>query len=849
MLKDKIDKKQPIVRSVWFTAWKYEQYDALWRAFILRVLDALYPRVDGPEPREQRARKTIDELDDESQKELVRKLNRLEESVYRPVDWQELGRWTVDWWGLAKGSAKTFARLAAAFMPGAGFLEQALKIINSGSDEEAENAVKAFQRQVKTYHLNQLQYMEQFEEIFGEVIKLAKIDRLVVFVDDLDRCLPEKAIQILEAIKLFLEVEGTVFVLGMDKEIVERGIEARYHDWFKPVQASGEDAEGEQRPELPIRGDAYLQKMVQIPFYLPPLGLGDIERYMGNLEEDLTEDDRLSEVTRSVLARGLYPNPRQVKRALNTFRLLNGLVKAREDRYQDGDQKTGLEPGKISPPLLAKTMLIQQQWPDLYRNWRSYPILVPMLEQEYAKRPLTLEEAVLGDRVRSREIVQARTDKTDVKADEKTLPKTIEPNNLLYPYFKYRRKYQRLEQMLTYPPAGEIGEEQERTHFDGLKTADIEAYLMLVSSASESQSEEEMQVSESLLDDLLSGDPVKVRTAIEKLNQGDETAQEAQIRPYRNSLLEVMGDSKFPPPMRVSAGNALAELGDPSFDPSLYFLPNDPLVGFRLVPAGEFLMGSEPNDDPAADDEKPQHKLSLPDYYIARFPVTVAQFGAFCKHNGFKPSNDNSLKGIANHPVVLVTWHEAIKYCGWLTSKLKELAPGALDRSFIEPKSRDLEYKEKEWREFWEGFLRENLIVTLPSEAEWEKAARGVEGFIYPWGKEFDANKANIDETGIGTTSSVGCFPGGISPFGALDMSGNVWEWTRSHFKPYEYDPHDGREDLEAGDNTPRVRRGGSFGSLRWDARCASRYWVNPNNWSWFFGFRLAVRSPLPPKL
>ena len=268
-------------------------------------------------------------------------------------------------------------------------------------------------------------------------------------------------------------------------------------------------------------------------------------------------------------------------------------------------------------------------------------------------------------------------------------------------------------------------------------------------------------------------------------------------------------------------------------------------------------MGSEPNDDPAADDEKPQHKLSLPDYYIARFPVTVAQFGAFCKHNGFKPSNDNSLKGIANHPVVLVTWHEAIKYCGWLTSKLKELAPGALDRSFIEPKSRDLEYKEKEWREFWEGFLRENLIVTLPSEAEWEKAARGVEGFIYPWGKEFDANKANIDETGIGTTSSVGCFPGGISPFGALDMSGNVWEWTRSLWgtefnKPeykYPYKLNDQRESLDAGNDTRRVLRGGSFISNHGYARCACRVRNGPSGRDWVSGFRLAVRSPLNSEL
>ena len=251
----------------------------------------------------------------------------------------------MDWWGLAKGGTKTFARLAAAFVPGAGFLEQALKLIDSGSEEEAEKAAKAFQRQVKSYHLDQLQHTEQFEKTFAEAIQLADIDRLVVFVDDLDRCLPEKAIQILEAIKLFLEVKDTVFVLGMDKEVVVQGLETRYH---QVREGSKKEQVDDERQELPISGDAYLQKMVQLPFHLPPLGLGDIEGYMSKLEKDLTRNEKLPDMTYQVLARGLYPNPRQVKRSLNTFRLLRGLVEAREERYLTGDKEGGLEPEKIA---------------------------------------------------------------------------------------------------------------------------------------------------------------------------------------------------------------------------------------------------------------------------------------------------------------------------------------------------------------------------------------------------------------------------------------------------------------------------------------------------------------------
>ena len=119
----------------------------------------------------------------------------------------------------------------------------------------------------------------QFENTFNQALRLVLGDkgRLVVFVDDLDRCLPEKSIEILETIKLFLEVEGTVFVLGMDKEVIERGIEARYHALFQRVLS-------DERIELPIRGDAYLQKIVQIPFYLPPMGEEDIAGYIDALE-------------------------------------------------------------------------------------------------------------------------------------------------------------------------------------------------------------------------------------------------------------------------------------------------------------------------------------------------------------------------------------------------------------------------------------------------------------------------------------------------------------------------------------------------------------------------------------
>ena len=127
-------------------------------------------------------------------------------------------------------------------------------------------------------------------------------------------------------------------------------------------------------------------------------------------------------------------------------------------------------------------------------------------------------------------------------------------------------------------------------------------------------------------------------------------------------------------------------------------------------------MGSKQGDQLASDDEMPQHKLSLPRYYIARYPVTVAQFRAFVDASGYTPEDEDSLHGLLNHPVVNITWYEALKYCQWLTERLRE----------------------------WEGtpeplaslLRQEGWQVTLPSEAEWEKAARGTDGRLYPWGDD-----------------------------------------------------------------------------------------------------------------
>ncbi|MBI4631823.1 MAG: SUMF1/EgtB/PvdO family nonheme iron enzyme [Chloroflexi bacterium] len=179
-----------------------------------------------------------------------------------------------------------------------------------------------------------------------------------------------------------------------------------------------------------------------------------------------------------------------------------------------------------------------------------------------------------------------------------------------------------------------------------------------------------------------------------------------------------------------------------------------------------------------------------------------------------------------NRPVRYVFGNDAQAYCQWLTD-LRVLAQRPVaERS---------------------GLELGGLEVRLPTEAEWEKAARGNDKRIFSWQGEFDPDKANVVETGIGTTSAVGCFPNGASPYGCLDMIGNVWEWTNSKKEKYPY-KNDGRED---GKGDSFVVRGGARNNNGVSARCAFRNddtrYLHDNdtvNYLWHdSGFRVVVSS------
>ena len=329
---------------------------------------------------------------------------------------------------------------------------------------------------------------------------------------------------------------------------------------------------------------------------------------------------------------------------------------------------------------------------------------------------------------------------------------------------------------------------------------------------------------------------------------GEQKYYQTLLKRSQSWLVALLHQGSLNAAERSAAGNALASLGDPRFDASTYFLPHGERLGFLEVPAGPFIMGSDPKKDKyAGEEEQPQHELYLPAFYIARYPVTVAQFRAFTEDSGTKPETEYSLRGLANHPVVGVTWYEALTYCQWLTERLQAQAQHRMIKISGQVQHAD---------GFWSGLAEGKVVVSLPSEAEWEKAARGADGRIYPWSGDFDPDKANTDETGLNATSPVGGFPHGASPYEALDMSGNVWQWTRSLWGEnweksqygYPYQRDDGREHLKADRKIPRVLRGGSFISYRRLARCAFRGGASPGYRQDSVGFRVVV-SPYVSEL
>jgi len=264
-------------------------------------------------------------------------------------------------------------------------------------------------------------------------------------------------------------------------------------------------------------------------------------------------------------------------------------------------------------------------------------------------------------------------------------------------------------------------------------------------------------------------------------------------------------------------------IATPRLLPDAWYLPDEDLLGFVEVPGGSFVMGADPARDPLAYDNerwapgRAQAEVVLPGFFIGRYEVTVAQFRAFVDATGY-PADPAALQGAQEQPVTSVSWPDALAYAAWLQDRLHAWpeVPVALAAAL-----------QAGWR------------VSLPSEAEWEKAARGTDGRVFPWG---DEARPDLAVYGRAAPQPVGSIPCPACAFGLADMSGNVWELTRSLFQPYPFDPADDLDDLDA--EALFVMRGGHFGDTAQNVRTTVRGGVDPGARRPFIGFRLVIDDP-----
>jgi formylglycine-generating enzyme required for sulfatase activity/uncharacterized caspase-like protein len=241
------------------------------------------------------------------------------------------------------------------------------------------------------------------------------------------------------------------------------------------------------------------------------------------------------------------------------------------------------------------------------------------------------------------------------------------------------------------------------------------------------------------------------------------------------------------------------------------------------VPAGKFLMGSTEDDEDADDDELPQHTVTLDAFWIDKHEVTNAQYAAFLNAEGnqeeggvtWLEADSDAVRiherdgvwevdsGYADHPVVMVSWYGARAYAAWVGGR-------------------------------------------LPTEAEWEKAARGTEGQLYPWGNEVPTSDLSNFSWNVGGTTPVGSYsPAGDSPYGCADMAGNVWEWVHDWYGGDYYSVSPGSNPQGPASGTYRVLRGGAFLDLPNLVRCAVRDWYSPYDRNDHLGFRVVVSPSL----
>jgi KAP family P-loop domain len=363
--------------TIWFDAWRYAQHEALWRALLLSLVESLRwlvehdadwlgSYIDRRNRRDPSAPPIARDAAGFGQVRaaLTARLDDLATSLYRSVDREEPGAIEFQWDKAGQLAAGTIIRAGFSYIPLIGGIAKAAEKAGEslGDQAYAEKIFDLFQRERTRIYRAQVQSLEQFHAQLHTLVHDLVTDldrRLVVFIDDLDRCLPEQAIGVLEALKVFLDIPGCVFVLGMDRAIIERGIRVRYKEFALGCNLAG---------SFPVAERDYLEKIVQVPFTLPPLNPAAIRAFLSRRLPTLPGlNDADAAHIATLMTTGLLRNPRKVKRTFNLFRLHLTLDRAHGRATAAG--------------LIAKLTVIQSSFADLYERIARDPILLRSIEQ------------------------------------------------------------------------------------------------------------------------------------------------------------------------------------------------------------------------------------------------------------------------------------------------------------------------------------------------------------------------------------------------------------------------------------------------------------------------------------
>jgi|GEM_PF-1894658 len=561
--------------------------------------------------------------------------------------------------------------------------------------------------------------------------------KIVVFIDDLDRCFPEKAVHLLESIKLVLAQPGFVFVLAVDQQVIQAYLNKRYKDDYGLHKYT--------------HGQSYLDKIIQLPFAIPTHE-ERFEAFIGRMldREELAKLSGGLDPLKDTLGYACNFNPRELVRFFNGI-LVDSFIWDRV-QTQKGTQKA------FDAGAFAVARSLKNQCDDIYRL---------MLRDEEFCQALTEGEGGVVERL-----------------------------------FRLRESATRARGAMDVEAGGAAGARQ----------GEEAAHQRRMSSAASAEREKAVEdlLNREHLCKFLDSEPAQRWLGSAELRHHIEQF----IAEQRRETEEPEGEEEEGVPEAIRTAIKRLDKVERKVD-------HEDDEYWCDIPAGTFLMGAQREDRKkknydgnAESSESPVHEVRLDAYRIARNPVTVGEYGRFVDDGGYgvkqhwkaggfgkddKPAGWDEQKGHPNRPVTGVSWYEAAAFAAWAG-------------------------------------------LRLPTEAEWERAARGNDGRPYPWGDDDPTpSRANYDGQ-IGHATPVGVYPRGAAPEGVLDLAGNVWEWCADDWHGnYEGAPRDGSAWTGAGESGARVLRGGAWSYVAIYLRSAIRYRDRPGGRFSDIGFRLAA--------